>query len=331
MGRASTTALEKDDLTNDFLQKHGWAEATSAPLPGDFSARAYLRLSRKKGTPSKALLMRMPQAQELPPFVLMQRLLAGAGARVPEIYVADETSGLALIEDLGTRRFDEFIEQGGEDELYRLATDVLLHLHREKARIIFAPEAKKFTADVFLDQACLLPEILALDVSAFRKAWGNALEMACEMPAGLMLRDYHAANIMILEHEHLHRRAALIDFQDGGLGPLPYDLASLLEDARRDVPDDLRREMIDYYLSKNASIPRDEFLRSYAILAAQRHVRVTAVLIRRWRETKDTNIKSYLARTLNLLSNHKAQPALKNLFTWWKAHMPKSLLEKEGL
>src|SRR5262249_39457298 len=145
------------------------------------------------------------------------------------------------------------------------------------------------------------------------------------VPSSLMLRDYHAANILFLPNEAGHHRAGVIDFQDGGVGPITYDLASLLEDARRDVPAALRREMIAYYL-RQCPPPNEEIFRaSYPAMAAQRHIRVIAVTARRWAEKKDVAARNYLERSWRLLYGHSREPTLAPLFRWLDAHLPEKI------
>jgi N-acetylmuramate 1-kinase len=110
-----------------------------------------------------------------------------------------------------------------------------------------------FTAEKFLEQAGLFLDIYGEKVigtafstqakERFNAVWNVALQQACAVPISLMLRDFHAANIMHVDSETGHRKAAMIDFQDGGAGPVSYDIASLLEDARLDVSATHRADM----------------------------------------------------------------------------------------
>ena len=100
------------------------------------------------------------------------------------------------------------------------------------------------------------------------------------VPASLLLRDYHVANLMLLPDRNGVRQAGLLDFQDAYQGPVTYDLVSLLEDARHDVPEDLRKKMIARYLAQFPSLDRNAFETSLAILAALRHTRVLAIFER---------------------------------------------------
>jgi aminoglycoside/choline kinase family phosphotransferase len=326
------SAADSEDVIAQFLRTKGWAHAKAEPMPGDFSSRLYRRLRRDAAAPEGSLLMRMGNPTELSPFILMRNLLAAASLRVPTIYAADEINGLAIVEDLGDARFDRLLETpGAPEKLYPIAVDVLVNLHkaagRPDARTLGVPH---FNSDLFMQQAALVLDVYGKILpdnfsegarSSFMDVLKPVLEAACAAPHSLMLRDYHAANILYLPNEQGHKRAGVIDFQDGGVGPITYDLVSLLEDARRDVPTELRREMIDYYLSQ---CPVDEnlFRASYPAMAAQRHIRVIAVTARRWLEKKDEAARDYLIRSWQMLYSHASEPALAPLFEWLDRFIP---------
>lgn len=304
-----------------FLRKEGWADAARKPLAADFSARRYTRLVRGNDC---ALLMEMPEPQALLPFVHMQKILAQCSARVPALYAVDETSGLALLEDLGDASFDKLLQdQSQEETLYRRAVDVLLTLHKA----VPAPDSVSlhlplFDAARFLEQVGLFLDVYGPVIcghsfsdkarAAFAAAWQTPLKAAAQGPQGLLLRDYHPANIM----QTPDGQTAVIDFQDGGIGPIAYDLASLLEDARRDVPAFIQNGMMAYYLQKNP-VDAALFCRSYAILATQRHMRVLAILARRWRVDGVAEAEVFLDRTKKLFLNHKSEPLLAPVYQWF--------------
>ena len=81
----------------------------------------------------------------------------------------------------------------------------------------------------------------------FRTAWLAVLPLAHQVPSSLLLRDYHVANLMLLPERDGIRRAGLLDFQDAYRGPVTYDLISLLEDARHDLPPGLKEKMLARY------------------------------------------------------------------------------------
>jgi aminoglycoside/choline kinase family phosphotransferase len=262
----------------------------------------------------------------------MQAALDQSGIRVPAVYAHDDARGLALIEDLGDRDFGTLMRNGTlQDYLYSIALDALLTLH--KAPPPKNLQLKQFTPQVFLEQVGLFFDGYSAAVlkrgfganakTEFENAWHPALEKACTVPNAIMLRDYHAANIMFLEHEVKHKKAAMIDFQDGGIGPITYDLASLLEDARLDILPALRAYMLEIYVGTSGISDPAAFTSSYHILACQRHMRILAILAKRWVSGGFPETEDYFKRVWGLLMLHKSEPLLKPVYDWLNAYVPR--------
>ena len=99
----------------------------------------------------------------------------------------------------------------------------------------------------------------------------------------MVLRDYHAENLLWLPDREGQARVGVIDFQDGLIGSPAYDLVSLLEDARRDVDPELAIAMIGHYVfnaEQRGEFNRDQFLADYAILALQRNAKILGIFAR---------------------------------------------------
>ena len=328
MGRKANQLQSTLDAQEKFLSAHGWQNAVRSALPGDFSARYYVRLNNAG---RKALLMVMPSCDELMPFLTMQAALAQGGIRVPAIVASDEANGLAIVEDLGEHDFTAMLRGGmPPQELYLIAIDALSYLHQ--SQIPSYENLPHFTSQLFLEQVGLFLENYAAHViktpfsigarTAFLTAWYPALEFACAIPSSLMLRDFHAANIMYLEHETGFKKAAAIDFQDGGIGPISYDIASLLEDARLDVAPELRAQMLERYLASSSFKNVPAFLTSYHILACQRHMRILAILVKRMSSEPSPQMEEYFKRVWNLIMLHQAEPALAPVYQWLDEYVP---------
>lgn len=318
-------------LIDDFLNHHGWGEAARAVLPGDFSARYYVRLTQA-GKPATLLMCASSQA-ELAAYIRMQACLKKACVRVPELYASDAEQGFALIEDLGATGFIDALAAGANEEaFYKKAVGVLVQLAKAGAGDYANAFLPNFNAQKFRDQAGLFldnygPIVCGKAFSDaakanFVKIVTTLLTQACAVPQALLLRDYHAANIMVLDKDDL----AVIDFQDGGIGPISYDLASLLEDTRRDIPEHLRFKMQDSFLAETG-VEKDAFLLSYGILAVQRHLRVLAILAKKRKTENDELRRAYFKRTWGLLMLHEKESAVAPLFEWLNAHVPASARE----
>jgi N-acetylmuramate 1-kinase len=127
---------------------------------------------------------------------------------------------------------------------------------------------------------------------------------------------------MLLRDRGGVRGCGLLDFQDAVCGPASYDLVSLLEDARRDVPAELRRAMIEHYLAAFPAFDRPAFLRSAAILAAQRNCKILGIFTRLWKRDGKPSYLVHIPRIWRLLEDELAHPALAQVKRWLDCHLP---------
>lgn len=259
----------------DFLTAAGWGDARREPLAGDASARRYTRLHRDGQT---AILMQDPDG-DVGLFARLARHLTAQNLSAPRILAQDAASGLLLIEDLGDGLLARLAQTPqSEQDLYLLATDALVALHRTPP----PPDLPRATPDRLAQMVDLAfvhythaPEALAQVVAAF-----VPLLQTHAQPADVMvLRDYHAENILYLPDRQGAARAGLLDFQDAMLGHRAYDLVSLIEDARRDVSAATAQACIAHYLAATG-LPEDALRASLAVLGAQRNLRILGVFAR---------------------------------------------------
>jgi hypothetical protein len=312
-----------NDNARKFLDDAGWGDAAREPLTGDASARKYVRLRRGGRT---AILMDASQLPEIvAPFARIGAHLRQLGFSAPEILARDEPDGLLLLEDFGDTTFAQLLDHGSEPEkLFALATDVLIALHRHpqaapESLRVYSPEKMLEDIGLFLDWRT--PGISEAGRAGFQKAWREVLPHAHAVPASLLLRDYHAANLMLLPDRDGIRRAGLLDFQDAYRGPVTYDLVSLLEDARRDVPEDLRKKMTARYLAQFPLLDRGAFETSLAILAALRHTRVLAIFEKLSRHEGRHDYKQlHSPRVERLLQSALCHPILAGVKRWFEQY-----------
>jgi aminoglycoside/choline kinase family phosphotransferase len=329
-----------------------WKAAACEPLTGDASARKYFRLRTEGQT---AILMdasRVPDS--VAPFIHIARHLRQIGFSSPKIFARESDTGLLLLEDFGDASFAKLLEKGGGDasspiishkrgtrdegvaatvcdgaaqlheKLFTLATDVLIALHQHPQAVPenlreYHPE--KMLEDIELFVQWRTPNITALEKEDFRAAWRKVLPLAHRVPASLLLRDYHVANLMLLPNRTGIQQAGLLDFQDAYRGPVTYDLISLLEDARRDVPETLQKKLFARYLAAFPALDREIFETSLAILAAQRHTRVLGIFERLARhEGKLDYRRLHSPRVERRLRHALKHPILADVKTWMERH-----------
>jgi aminoglycoside/choline kinase family phosphotransferase len=307
----------------DFLAASGWEGAEILPLAGDASFRRYFRVVR--GDRSAVLMDAPPPHEDPRPFVAIAEWLVGRGLTAPEILARDLDKGLLLLSDFGSDRLRETLDTdpGRERELYELATDVLVHLHGHPPMeglpvhglVQWVEELKLFT-----EWYC--PAVGAeVDVEGYQAAWREVLQPVANDGLGpvTVLRDYHAENIMLVEGRDGVAHFGLLDFQDALAGHPAYDLASVLEDARRDVPTTIERAMIDRYLG--ASGTGEGFERAYWALAAQRNTRILGVFTRLWKRDDKPHYRQFQPRMWGLLERDLAQPHLAPVRAWFDSNI----------
>jgi hypothetical protein len=126
---------------------------------------------------------------------------------------------------------------------------------------------------------------------------------------------------MLLSNRAGIQQAGLLDFQDAYRGPVTYDLVSLLEDARRDIPEALQKKLLARYLAAFPALDRETFETSLAILAAQRHTRVLGIFERLARhEGKLDYRRLHSPRVERLLRRALSHPVLAEVKTWMERH-----------
>ncbi|HJP68560.1 MAG TPA: phosphotransferase, partial [Sphingomicrobium sp.] len=206
-----------------------------------------------------------------------------------------------------------------ERELYELATDVLIRLHEHPPMQGLKPHGlEQWLEELKLFTQWYCPAVGAhVDVEAFQRAWRAVLEPVAADGLGpvTVLRDYHAENIMLVEGRDGVAHFGLLDFQDALAGHPAYDLASVLEDARRDVSPDIEKAMIERYVGSTRH--NQEFERAYWALAAQRNTRILGVFTRLWKRDSKPGYRRFQPRMWGLLERDLAQPHLGPVREWF--------------
>ncbi len=302
-----------------FLDATSWKTASRDPLAGDASSRRYERLTLEGQT---AILMIDPSVETVGRFLSVTQLLTKRGYSVPAILAAEPNNGLLLLEDFGNNLFVDLIRQGSDEEdLYTLAVDFLIDL-RNKALPTGLPY---FSPSYVLDQNSMfldwyIPDQRGRPVQNnarlfYQQIWRELLKLMKGVPEIMLLRDFHAENILYLENRNGVQALGLLDYQDAMTGPAAYDLVSLLQDARREVPITLEQKMIQYYLTQTG-IEESGFRQSYAIMGAHRALRIMGIFTRLAERDGKTRYLDYMPRMKAHLIRNLAHPALIALKHW---------------
>jgi N-acetylmuramate 1-kinase len=345
------------EMLRQFLAGAGYADAQRLRMAGDASTRSYARLVRDDGI---VILMNSPRrsdgaavydgksysaavhlAEDVKPFVAIAGGLRERGFSAPAIRHADLDAGFLITEDFGSTGFVEGDPPAPIAERYQAATDMLAALHREPLPEILplAPQITYtipvFDVDALLVEAGLMLEWYLPDRGAepsndlraeFVTMWRDLLSKPARAAKTWVMRDFHSPNLIWLDQRSDTAKVGIIDFQDAVLGPAAYDLVSLLQDARIDVPEPLELALLTRYIktrrASDDSFDPAGFAEFYAIMSAQRNTRLLGTFARLNRRDGKPQYLRHQPRIWTYLNRSLAHPALARAREWYAANIP---------
>jgi N-acetylmuramate 1-kinase len=355
-GKAAAQVARLQAL-RQFLTEAGYVDASRHRMAGDASTRSYARLIRHDGV---VILMNSPRrpdgpaiydgksysaaahlAEDVKPFVAIANGLRERGFSAPAIHHADLDAGFLITEDFGSAGVIEGDPLRPIAERYQAATDMLAALHREALPEILPLGPQLTYAIPAYDTDALLVEIgLMLDWylpdrdaeptenvrAEFVAMWRDLLGKLATVAKTWVLRDYHSPNLIWLDERPDTSKVGIIDFQDTVLGAPAYDLASLLQDARIDVPEQLELALLTRYIkarrSTDGSFDPAGFAELYAIMSAQRNTKLLGIFARLNRRDGKPQYLRHQPRIWTYLTRSLAHPALAGIREWYSANVP---------
>jgi tRNA threonylcarbamoyl adenosine modification protein YjeE len=354
--------LDRLAAMRGFLDGARWGGARVRHLKGDASTRRYARLSLPGRT---MLLMDAPRqpdgppirdgrpysriahlAEDVVPYAAVSAGLRGRGLSAPRIDAQDLARGLLLIEDLGDRVFSEEIRCGADQaELWRAAVDALLALRSRPlppklpvgdgtSYVLPAYDRDALGIETELLIDWYLPALNGAPATAsarsqFNALWSQVLASLLRLPQVPVLRDYHSPNLIWLPERQGVARVGIIDFQDAVVGHAAYDLVSLLQDARVDVPAELEAELCAHYMAaakaEDPAFDENAFEFAYSALGAQRNTKILGIFTRLARRDGKPAYLQHMPRIWRYLERNLAHAALHPLTAWYDAELPDHL------
>lgn len=278
----------------EFLTKNNLKDFKIKKVAGDASFRSYYRVFADK---TYILMFAPPSHEEIWPFINIARLLFENSLSAPQILAIDEEHGFILLEDFGDDSYSRVLAAAAnkeelELEIYKSACDSLIEVQKIKE----LPQIAKYDSELLLKEVMLLLDwyfphkkiaITDQQKQEYKDLWLEVFENLSKDNQVLVLRDYHADNLMLIDRKG-YKKVGLLDFQDAVIGSTAYDLVSLLEDARRDLDDENAKKLLDYYINESRC-NKVEFLQDYEILSLQRNIKILGIFCRlSMRDNKDS-------------------------------------------
>ena len=367
--------VERNKTIKSFLKHHGYQDAERIFFEGDASSRRYEKLHQGG---KRVLLMDMPQRPDGPavkngkPYSQIAHLAENiksvicvnglldmlGGYSTPKTLAFDYVNGLALIEDLGSQVFGKML-QAGEDmtDPMMTAAELLADLgHRARTDKVHFTMWGSYQVPPYDDEALLIetellpkwfwPYINSTEpseevVCAFEAVWKKLLPQAKQKSPQIVMRDFHSPNLLWIPDRKGILRVGLIDTQDAVMGHAAYDLVSMIQDARVDIPDNLAKQTFEHYIALRKAKPNfttgnlsfsnhdnfseTEFKTAYAILGAQRATKILGIFARlNKRDGKPAYLK-HMPRVSRYLAENLEHPELADLKKWYINYLPEAL------
>lgn len=274
------------------------------PLAGDASFRRYFRVQLE--TISYIAMDASSERASCLPFVSIASALGERGILVPEVYFFDEENGFLLLMDFGDDLLLKKLTENNAEKYYSQALDSLALM--QACREIKNWTLPFFTADFMVQELNLFKEWflqkhLELNLSShsekdLENCFRFLAESAAAQPQVFMYRDFHSANVMVLPDERL----GFLDFQDAFIGPVTYDLVSLLRDCYIAWPEKIITKLALEFRERLAlKVSAEEFLRWFDLMGLQRHLKALLTFSRKYHRDGNSNYLQHVPRTLNYI------------------------------
>ncbi len=300
-----------------------------SPISGDAGFRQYFRTNTR---PTLIAVSAPPEHEDNPAFVSKSLAFSAADIHVPQVIAVNYTSGFMLLEDLGDDLLLPLLNPQSVEHLYHLAEETLSRIQQmPQDRSLFPDYSRQLLAEeMALFPRWFVTDLLGLTLNDTEKAMLQAafdclLDSAEEQPQVVVHRDYHSRNLLLLSGEEL----GVIDFQDAVIGPISYDLVSLLRDCYIRWPAPMVRERALAYaarVNQLSGIDPDQFIRWFDLMGLQRHIKVLGIFARLWlRDGKSGYLKDLPLVIRYTLEQAKPYAELADFVAWFQRRIEPEL------
>jgi len=258
------------------------------PASADASFRRYFRVF--KGNQSYILMDAPPKKESIQPFLEVANRLKDAQVNAPRIYAFDIELGVILIHDFGPTTYLDAISKDNANKLYRDAANSLICIQKNvdtKEMQHYDKNKLYEEMNLFVDWYLIKYKNIALsktDISTLDQFFKLIAKKASLQPQVFVHRDFHSRNLMFLADPKLN--PGILDFQDALIGPITYDLVSLLKDAYVEWDEEfiIDQSVRYWHKAKKENLPIQddfsEFYEDFELMGVQRHLKVLGIFSR---------------------------------------------------
>jgi len=297
---------------------------TFYPLTGDAGFRKYYRFELQNT--AYIAVDAIPEMSNNLAFVEIQKTFQKSDINVPDIIVSDLAQGFLCLSDFGDELFSDNLTLNNMEQAYKKAIKLLptianVSLPENYTLPLYSADFIRVELNIFTQW--LLGEHLSLSLSeqeqcSLDNCFNILIQSAIEQPQVVVHRDYHSRNLMLLPDEE--NSIGVIDFQDAVIGPITYDIVSLLRDCYVKWPTENVEALFQYYCqlvdleNKCSEVKPEQYVRWFDLMGLQRHIKASGIFARLFhRDNKEGYLKD-IPLTLSYIVDISAKyPELKAL------------------
>jgi N-acetylmuramate 1-kinase len=280
------------------------SECSLVSMPGDASFRNYYRVQHVNG--SYVAMDADKEREKCLPYIAIANALRAQGLQTPEIIASDLERGFLLISDFGDKLLLKELNNNNAELLYT-------HALCELAKIQNCADVAGLTLPLFSRQwlrqelegfkewflhihlGLFLPPALEKELN---NCFDFLADRAANQPTVFMHRDYHSANLMLLPQNKI----GILDFQDAFMGPLTYDVVSLLRDCYIAWPEPFVTQLaLQYRDQRELAISNEEFLHWFDLTGMQRHLKALLTFARKYHRDGNDHYLQHIPRTIHYI------------------------------
>lgn len=282
------------------------------PLAREASTRQFYRATARHG--SRIAMDAPPETENNAQFRALSGLFRSNGVPVPEVFAFDPR-GFLLVSDFGDCRFDHAYAAGQEKKCLELALEALLRIQSVESVVVPPYEVSRFRDELGIFTEWLVQRFLGLETPVLiDDAWEALIEATQAQPMVTVHRDYHSRNLLLCDDGSL----GIVDFQDALVGPVTYDLVSLLRDCYHVLSEATVAEWLTQYLQMaNCGLTARDFRRAFDLTGVQRHLKAAGIFARlKLRDGRDSHLRDIAPTLERVVDVAGAYPELMDLSGW---------------